>query len=66
MPLLPPTEAQKSWANVTECTTGKLAVRPKKGSALMFYSMNENGDELSSSTHGSCDVLTGVKYSVRI
>lgn len=63
MPLLPPTEAQKSWTNVTECTTGKLAVRPKKGSALMFYSMNENGDELSSSTHGSCDVLTGVKYS---
>lgn len=63
MPLLPPTKAQANWANVTECTRGKLAVRPKKGSALMFYSMNENGDELSSSTHGSCDVLTGLKYS---
>jgi prolyl 4-hydroxylase len=65
MPLLPETQAQKNWTNVTSCTAGKLAVRPKKGSAIYFYNMNENNQELTSAMHGSCDVIDGIKYSVR-
>ena len=62
-PLVGPSEAQSSWSNVSACTRGKLAVRPKKGDAVLFFSLSPSGDEMQSSMHGSCDVLWGTKYS---
>jgi prolyl 4-hydroxylase len=66
MPMLPEGEHQKVWKNVTECTRGMLAVRFKKGDALLFYSLSPDGQERVESTHGSCDVISGTKYSAPI
>lgn len=63
LPMFPEGKHQQNWTGVSSCTLGKLAVRPKKGDAVYFRSMNEAGLELTSSTHGSCDVISGVKFS---
>lgn len=62
-PNLPEGNHQQNWTDVSACTKGKLAVRPKRGDAVLFYSLNSYGKEMSSSLHGSCDVIFGTKYS---
>jgi prolyl 4-hydroxylase len=62
-PVLPEGPHQAQWRDVTNCTQGKLAVRPKKGDAVMFYSLSTDLEESGGSSHGSCDVLSGTKYS---
>ncbi|CAI5484045.1 unnamed protein product [Closterium sp. Yama58-4] len=49
-----------SW---TECAKGKLAVKPSKGDALLFYSMHPDGTPDPSSLHYACPVEEGVKWS---
>jgi prolyl 4-hydroxylase len=45
------------------CAQGKLAVRPRKGDALLFFSLLPDGTRDPTSMHGSCPVLKGLKYS---
>jgi prolyl 4-hydroxylase len=40
----------------SECALRGLAVKAKKGNALLFYGLNPDGTTDSTSTHGSCPV----------
>lgn len=66
LPNSPEGKHQKDWADVSRCTSRKLAVRPMTGDALLFWNTNPAGKENEGSLHGSCDVLTGKKYSATI
>ena len=65
-PLSPEGKHQASWEAPTNCTEGRLAVRPRKGDAVMFYSMSTAMKESQGSTHGSCDVRSGTKFSAPV
>eukprot|EP00899_Mesostigma_viride_P000751 jgi/Mesvir1/10677/Mv13768-RA.1 len=49
--------------DLSECAKGGLAVKPKKGDALLFYSLKFNGDKDLSSLHAGCPVIRGEKWS---
>jgi prolyl 4-hydroxylase len=65
-PESPEGKHQKAWDNVNSCTRGKLAVRPRKGDAVLFYAMSTDGIESPGSLHGSCDVVNGTKFSAPV
>lgn len=45
------------------CGKRGLAVKPRKGDALLFYSLRPDGSPDPSSTHASCPTLKGEKWS---
>ncbi|KAK9812070.1 hypothetical protein WJX73_002934 [Symbiochloris irregularis] len=47
----------------SECAKGHVAVRPKKGDALLFYSLKPDGGQDPTSMHTGCPTLTGVKWT---
>ena len=65
-PLVGESAEQATWDNVSGCTKGNLAVRAQKGDAVCFWSLKPDGSEDPGSTHGSCDVTQGVKYSAPV
>lgn len=65
-PESPAGKHQEGWANPNPCTKGKLAVRPRKGDAVLFYAMSTDGIESPGSLHGSCDVINGTKFSAPV
>jgi prolyl 4-hydroxylase len=48
----------------SDCAKYSLAVKPKKGDAILFHSMNATGDLEERSMHGACPVLKGEKWSM--
>ena len=56
-----------SWEEdmTIQCRT-KLAVRPKKSRAVLFYSQFPNGTEDGMSEHGGCPVLAGTKWAANL
>lgn len=44
-------------------TLSLLVVKPRKGDALLFFSLHPNATTDSSSLHGSCPVIEGEKWS---
>ncbi|WVZ60922.1 hypothetical protein U9M48_010880, partial [Paspalum notatum var. saurae] len=50
----------ETWS---ECARSGLAVKPKKGDALLFFSLHVNATTDTSSLHGSCPVIEGEKWS---
>ncbi|CAI5484349.1 unnamed protein product [Closterium sp. Yama58-4] len=55
-----PTPKDHSWS---DCAKGYLAVKPVKGDALLFFSMNPDGTPDEASMHYACPVVEGVKWS---
>ncbi|XP_019085360.1 PREDICTED: probable prolyl 4-hydroxylase 6 [Camelina sativa] len=49
-----------SW---TECAKQGYAVKPRKGDALLFFSLHLNATTDPTSLHGSCPVIEGEKWS---
>ncbi|CAK8533583.1 unnamed protein product [Lathyrus sativus] len=49
-----------SWS---ECAHKGYAVKPRKGDALLFFSLHLNATTDSNSLHGSCPVIEGEKWS---
>eukprot|EP00192_Tetraselmis_astigmatica_P020878 CAMPEP_0117659388 /NCGR_PEP_ID=MMETSP0804-20121206/6407_1 /TAXON_ID=1074897 /ORGANISM="Tetraselmis astigmatica, Strain CCMP880" /LENGTH=266 /DNA_ID=CAMNT_0005466045 /DNA_START=193 /DNA_END=990 /DNA_ORIENTATION=+ len=47
----------------SECAQGKLAVKPRKGDALMFFNANLDATKDSYALHEACPTTEGVKYS---
>eukprot|EP00879_Flechtneria_rotunda_P002604 GHRR01002805.1.p1 GENE.GHRR01002805.1~~GHRR01002805.1.p1 ORF type:complete len:312 (+),score=60.59 GHRR01002805.1:150-1085(+) len=47
----------------SDCAKNGLAHKPKKGDALMFYSLTPDGVEDPHSLHGSCPTTKGEKWS---
>lgn len=57
----------ESWEHemVEQCST-KLAVYPRKGHAVLFYSQKPNGELDDESLHGGCPVLDGTKWAANL
>lgn len=61
--VFPDAERKVSGAGYSECALKGLANKPKKGDALMFYSLTPDGQKDPTSLHGSCPTLKGEKWS---
>ncbi|TYJ34830.1 hypothetical protein E1A91_A05G195900v1 [Gossypium mustelinum] len=51
------------WNELSECGKRGLAVKPKMGDALLFWSMRPDATLDPSSLHGGCPVISGNKWS---
>ncbi|KAG6493614.1 hypothetical protein ZIOFF_048606 [Zingiber officinale] len=52
------------WYNeLSDCGKRGLALKPKMGNALLFWSMKPDGTVDPLSLHGSCPVIKGNKWS---
>ncbi|KAL5557805.1 hypothetical protein UlMin_034016 [Ulmus minor] len=51
------------WDELSECGKQGLAVKPKMGNALLFWSMRPDATLDPSSLHGGCPVIKGNKWS---
>lgn len=51
------------WNELSECGKGGLSVKPKRGDALLFWSMKPDAALDPSSLHGGCPVIRGNKWS---
>nr|KAJ0206374.1 hypothetical protein LSAT_V11C500247360 [Lactuca sativa] len=49
--------------NLSECAKKGIAVKPKKGDALLFFSLYPTAIPDATSLHGGCPVLKGEKWS---
>ncbi|KAL6758810.1 hypothetical protein V8C86DRAFT_2585919 [Haematococcus lacustris] len=49
---------------LSDCARHALAVRPRKGDAILFHSVTFNGTFEERSMHGACPVLRGEKWSM--
>ncbi|KAJ9515740.1 hypothetical protein QJQ45_002624 [Haematococcus lacustris] len=50
--------------HLSDCARHALAVRPRKGDAILFHSVTFNGTFEERSMHGACPVLRGEKWSM--
>ena len=54
-------------ANFSDCAKGHVAVKPKRGDALLFYSLKPDGKTTDSAAmHTGCPLLKGIKYTATI
>ncbi len=60
---MPKPASQTTAAGFSECAMKSLAVRPKKGDAVLFWSLRTDGSLDRGSMHGSCPVLKGTKWA---
>ncbi|KAL4577727.1 hypothetical protein LXL04_013840 [Taraxacum kok-saghyz] len=51
------------WNELSECAKKGLSVKPKRGNALLFWSMTPDATLDPSSLHGGCPVIKGNKWS---
>lgn len=51
------------WNELSECGKTGLSVKPKRGDALLFWSMKPDATPDPSSLHGGCPVISGNKWS---
>lgn len=47
----------------SSCARNSVAVKPRKGDALLFFSMNPDMSSDSASLHAGCPVIEGVKWT---
>lgn len=55
--------AAETDKDLSECARKGIAVKPKKGDALLFFSLEPNAIPDTNSLHGGCPVLEGEKWS---
>ncbi|PWA56204.1 Oxoglutarate/iron-dependent dioxygenase [Artemisia annua] len=55
-------ESQPKTDEDSECASQGYAVKPKKGDALLFFSLHPNATVDPLSLHGSCPVIEGEKW----
>jgi prolyl 4-hydroxylase len=58
---------QGSWEEeLTAYCRSRLAVKPSKGRAVLFYSQHPNGAQDHMAYHGACPVLQGTKWAANL
>jgi len=62
-PKVKPPPEQTRAAGFSECAMKGLAVKPRKGDIVLFWSINTDGRFEPKSLHGSCPVIKGQKWS---
>mmetsp|Transcript_47080 Transcript_47080/g.140520 ORF Transcript_47080/g.140520 Transcript_47080/m.140520 type:complete len:305 (+) Transcript_47080:3-917(+) len=60
----PSTYGRPMPTNLSRCEGPSVA--PRRGNALMFYSLHPNSKPNLASMHGGCKVVKGVKYTINI
>lgn len=56
-------EIQTAGQTYSECTNGGVAVKPKKGDALLFFGLKVDVGRLEPfSLHAGCPVIKGIKW----
>ncbi len=55
--------ARADAARLSACAAGQLAVRPRKGDAVAFFSLRPDGVLDRGALHGGCPVISGTKYA---
>lgn len=60
-----PNSADKptNTSGLSKCAQKGIHVKPRRGDALLFYSLTPEGGKDESSLHASCPVVTGDKWS---
>lgn len=61
--VFPNADRKVSGPGWSDCARKGFAVHPRKGDAVLFFSLKPDGTEDPSSLHGSCPVLKGEKWS---
>ncbi|KAL7140901.1 hypothetical protein ABFS83_08G018400 [Erythranthe nasuta] len=56
-------DKQPKGENWSDCAKEGYAVKPRKGDALLFFSLHPDATTDPSSLHGSCPVIEGEKWS---
>ncbi|KAK1402936.1 Procollagen-proline 4-dioxygenase [Heracleum sosnowskyi] len=56
-------KSSKSDADLSECAKKGIAVKPRKGDALLFFSLHPSAIPDLQSLHAGCPVLKGEKWS---
>ena len=56
-------EGQTRGGGFSECAMKGLALKPRKGDAVLFWSIRPDGTFDPASLHGSCPVIEGEKWS---
>lgn len=64
-PLVEKPASQKD-EGMSACAQKSLALKPIAGDAVLFWTLTPDGTEDERTTHGSCGVVSGVKYSAPI
>ncbi|XP_022930329.1 probable prolyl 4-hydroxylase 4 isoform X2 [Cucurbita moschata] len=59
----PHRRASETDEDLSDCARKGIAVKPKKGDALLFFSLEPNAIPDTKSLHGGCPVLEGEKWS---
>ncbi|PRW56157.1 Prolyl 4-hydroxylase subunit alpha-1 [Chlorella sorokiniana] len=54
---------QQRFEPFSECAAGHVAAKPKKGDALLFFSLKPDGKLDAASMHTGCPVVKGVKWT---
>jgi prolyl 4-hydroxylase len=60
---VPTPATQTREAGFSECAMDGLAVKAEKGDAVLFWSLTTAGTLDKGSLHGSCPVISGIKYA---
>lgn len=61
--VFPSAGVKVAGAGWSECARTGFAIKPRKGDALLFYSLLPDGSKDLASLHGSCPVIKGAKWS---
>ncbi|KAM7485162.1 hypothetical protein LguiA_001171 [Lonicera macranthoides] len=56
-------KSSSSNENLSECAKKGIAVKPRKGDALLFFSLHPSAIPDPNSLHGGCPVIEGEKWS---
>lgn len=54
---------KQRFAPFSPCADGHVAAKPKKGDALLFYSLKPDGTSDAYSLHTGCPIISGVKWT---
>ena len=62
-----PAVQEGSWEEeMAAMCRARLAIQPRKGRAVLFYSQYPNGEHDHSALHGGCPVLNGTKWAANL
>eukprot|EP00897_Mesotaenium_endlicherianum_P011031 jgi/Mesen1/9957/ME000071S09360 len=62
-PAAPANPKRADWGELSECGRGGVAVRARRGDALLFWSLKPDATEDPKSLHAGCPVVRGNKWS---
>ena len=54
---------QKRFEPFSPCAAGHVAAKPRKGDAMLFYSLKPDGTQDPASLHTGCPVVKGIKWT---